>query len=262
MHTHRYGAAKSQVGDLYVPAPRSGPVVCLLHGGFWRIPYGREELGPVAHDLVSRGFTVWNLEYRRLGEAGGGWPGTFQDVAAGIDHLATLDAEGVDLDLNRVVVVGHSAGGHLALWSGARQPDGPGEGFLPRARRVQPVAVAGLAAILDLARTFSLNAGNGAVAELLGGSPDRYPHRYAATSPSAMLPLGVNQLILHGARDEALPMEMARDYVGAARAAGDSVHFVELPATGHMDYLDPSSEAHATLCQWLIRTTVNWMDPR
>lgn len=214
------------------------------------MPYARDEFGPVARDLASRGFAVWNMEYRRLGEPGGGWPGTLKDIVAGIDHLANLVAEGSDLDLSRVVVAGHSAGGHLAVWSSTRRlNDDP----LQRPVRVHPTAVAGLAPILDLPRTFSLNAGNGAVAELLGGSPDQYPDRYAAASPMSLLPLGVNQLILHGGSDEALPVQMARDYSTAAGAAGDNVQFTELPSAGHMDYLDPRSEAHTILCDWLIR---------
>jgi pimeloyl-ACP methyl ester carboxylesterase len=166
--------------------------------------------------------------------------------------LADLSADGTDLDLDRVVVAGHSSGGHLAFWNLARPPkDGP----LHRPVRVHPRAVAGLAAILDLPRAFSLDSGDGAVAALLGGPPDQHPDRYAAASPMALLPLGVGQLILHGGRDEALPIALARDYVAAARASGDNVEFTELPLAGHMDYLDPHSEAHALFCAWLARIT-------
>lgn len=239
------------MADLHLPQSPPAtrpPVICLLHGGFWREPYGREELGAVACDLAGRGFAVWNLEYRRLGAPGGGWPGTFEDVAAGIDHLATLVAGGTGLDLHRVLVAGHSAGGHLALWAAARVST---TGAPHRPRRVQPLAVAGLAAIVDLADAFAQGAGRGAVGELLAGSPAERPERYAAVSPLALLPLGVDQLILHGTLDEALPVETARQYADAAAAAGDRVQFTELPRAGHMDYLDPESAAHATLCRWL-----------
>jgi acetyl esterase/lipase len=248
IHTARYGPSDSQVGDLYVPNATRPPVVCLLHGGFWRMPYGREEFSAVARDLASRNFAVWNLEYRRLGEPEGGWPGTFQDVAAGIDHLATLVIEGHDLDLNRVVIVGHSAGGHLALWSCARIPMQPP---LRTPLRVRPAGAVGLAAIVDLARTFSLGSGDNAVEALLDGSPSQRSTRYAAASPIALLPLGVKQLIVHGGMDQTLPAELARAYVQAARAAGDDVQFTELPMGGHMDFLDPGSDAHASLCTWL-----------
>src|SRR5688572_18692450 len=116
-HTFNYGRDDQQAGDLSLPGAARPPVVCLLHGGFWRMPHGRAELAPIARDLCTRGFAVWNLEYRRVGAPGGGWPGTLQDVGAGIDHLATLAADGIGLDLDRVAVVGHSAGGQLALWS-------------------------------------------------------------------------------------------------------------------------------------------------
>lgn len=247
--TLRYGPAEGQEADLHLPAGATRPpVVCLLHGGFWRMPYGREEFDPVARDLASRGFAVWNMEYRRLGAPEGGWPGTLLDVAAGIDHLASLVAEGVRLDLRRVVAVGHSAGGHLALWSSARRGK---PGVLRTPVRIRPAAAAGLAAIVDLAFAFAVNAGNGAVGQMLGGSPDEQPARYAEASPIALLPLGVDQLIVHGAADEALPVEMARTYQRAAVASGDNVLYAELPRAGHMDYLDPNSEAHDTLCRWL-----------
>jgi acetyl esterase/lipase len=119
--------------------------VCLLHGGFWRMPYGRDEMDAIARDLAARGFAVWNLEYRRVGAPGGGWPGTLDDVGAGIDHLATLVGEGVNLDLERVAVVGHSAGGQLALWSASRASP-----------RVRVAAAAGLAPVADLDRRRSI----------------------------------------------------------------------------------------------------------
>ena len=246
--TIRYGSAASQEADIYVPDERHAPVVCLVHGGFWRIPYGREQLDAIARNLVSRRFAVWNLGYRRIGELGGGWPGTLHDVATGIDHLAALKVERADLDLSRVIVAGHSAGGQLALWASARHtvptaPDVP--------TRVRVIACAGLAAALDLATLFAIGAGNGAVGELLEGSPLEQPGRYAAASPVELLPLGAPQLIVHGAADDALPVQIARDYVRAAAAAGDRVQFYELPRAGHMDYLDPNSEAHGVFCRWL-----------
>src|SRR5215469_2259049 len=249
--TIRYGSAASQAADLYVPDERRAPVVCLVHGGFWRMPYGREQLDAIARNLLSRKFAVWNLGYRRLGELGGGWPGTMHDVATGIDHLAALRVEHADLDLSRVIVAGHSAGGQLALWASARHT-GPTAPRVPT--RIRVIACAGLAAALDLAALFAIGAGNGAVGELLEGSPLEQPGRYTALSPRALLPLGVPQLIVHGAADDALPVQIARDYVSAAAAAGDSVQFYELSLAGHMDYLDPNSEAHGVFCRWLELT--------
>lgn len=246
--TCNYGASDSQVGDLYLPGPGMAPVVCLLHGGFWRMPYGREDMSAIAADLVSRGFAVWNIEYRRVGAAGGGWPGTMEDVATAIDHLAALAATGAALDLRRIAVVGHSAGGHLALCASARRAE-TDETFSPR--KVFPLAVASLAGVVDLHATFALNSGNNAVGALLEGSPDAHPTRYAQVSPRSLIPLRARQLILHGTEDDALPVALSRAYVNAARQAGDSVDYVELPGMGHMEYLDPASEAHAALCRWL-----------
>ncbi len=243
----RYGPSADQEGDLHLPVTKRPPVVCLLHGGFWRNLYGRDQMTAVADDLASRGFAAWNLEYRRLGTPGAGWPATMDDVFTGIDHLTRLSAGGVDLDLGRVMVVGHSAGGHLALWVAGRQG---ARSAHPPAVRV--LAAAGLAPVADLARAYALGVGGAVVAELLGGPPREHPERWRAASPMEMLPLRVRQLVLHGTADDMVPIDLSRQYARAARAAGDALDFVELPEAGHMDYLDTKSEAHATLCRWLL----------
>lgn len=250
--SYRYGLDEAQEADLYLPPSMQTPVVCLLHGGFWRMPYGRDQFSEVARDIVARGYAVWNIGYRRLGAPGGGWPGTLNDVASALDYLATLVSTGIELDLDRVVVVGHSAGGHLALWlAGHRQHC---DLHLPI--HVRPVAAVGLAAIADLAGISELNAGAGAVNDMMGGNPDEFPDRYAAASPIALLPLGIKQLIIHGIDDAALPVELSRSYAAAARASGDDVTYLELADTGHMDFLDPGSHAHVALCDWLARVAL------
>jgi len=206
----------------------------------------------IAQDLARRGLAVWNLEYRRLGASTGGWSGTFDDATAGIGHLASLVADGIDLDLDRVTVVGHSAGGHLALWSAARRRSDSRKSGV--AERVRLRAAVGLAPVADLVRAYELGVGGGAVAELLGGAPTDQAARYQAASPRAMLPLDVLQLVIHGTADDVVPIEIARSYTQAARTAGDKIELLELSDTGHMDYLDPSSTAHAALCDWLART--------
>lgn len=247
MQTIQYGASVDQQADLYLSATPRPPVVCLLHGGFWRMPYGRDQMAAIANDLVAHGLAVWNMEYRRLGAPQAAWPATMDDVAAGIDHLADLCVGGVDVDLDRVIVVGHSAGGHLALWaagrSHSRNTSSPG---------VRIRAVVGLAPVADLTEAYVRKVGGEVVVELLGGTPSQYPDRLRAASPMEMLPLRVRQFILHGTADDAVPIELSRCYARAAEAAGDAVELIELPGTGHMEYLDPGSEAHAILRRWLL----------
>lgn len=250
MQTFRYGPAGSQVGDLHLPRAKNPPVICLLHGGFWRLPYARDQYTPIAEDLVRRGYAAWNLEYRRLGETGGGWPGTLQDVSAGIDHLATLKAQGNDLDLERVVTVGHSAGGHLALWSAGPRRVLQGEP-LPQ---VRVMAAVGQAPAADMRRIYELNCSNGVAVEFLGGTPAQQPERYALASPKALLPLGVPQLVVHGTDDDTVIVDIGREYAAAARQAGDPVELVEFPGMGHFEHLDPKGQAWAAVVAWLERT--------
>ncbi len=252
-HTEKYGPEDFQEGDLYLPGTESPPVVCLLHGGFWQMPYDRSQLTAVSIDLVSRGFAVWNIEYRRLGAEGGGWPGTFNDVIAAVNHLESFVDSGISLNLERVIVAGHSAGGHLALWC-AGQTDTVSETFTRL--RIKPAAVVGLAPVADLVGAYEAREGDNPIAKLLGGTPAEVPDRYLIGSPMAMVPLGVRHLVIHGTADEALPIELTRNYARAAKNAGDEIDFIELADVGHMDYVDPSSKAHSLLCKWLAQTSM------
>ncbi len=174
------------MANLHLPAREGGPWPCvvLLHGGFWRTGWDRTLMTALAADLARRGIAAWNVEYRRVGQDGGGWPGTFEDVAAAVDRLAEVD----EVDAARVATCGHSAGGHLALWLAARHrlPD-EAPGAEPR---VRPVAAIAQAAVCDLERAWRDDLGGGAVAGLLGSFEDE-PDRYAAASPAALAPVGV-----------------------------------------------------------------------
>lgn len=245
MRTLQYGPSADQEADLYLPSSTMPPVVCLLHGGFWRMPHGRDQMDAIARDLAAHGFAVWNLEYRRLGAPGGGWPGALDDVAAGIDHLASLPALGFDIDLGRIAIAGHSAGGHLALWAAGRGPT---------AAKVSVRGVVAMAPLSDLAEAHARKVGGDVVSEFLGGAPERHPDRLRAASPFEMLPLGVPQLILHGTADTAVPIELSRRYALAAKAAGDSAELIDLPGVGHMEFLDPGSTAFAGCRRWLAAT--------
>ena len=165
----------------------------MIHGGFWRARYGRKLMRPLAHDLAARGWAAWNIEYRRLGHgAGGGWPTTFADVAAAIDHLDEIRTDAA-LDLARVVAIGHSAGGHLAAWAAARPrlPEGA-PGCDPRVPVTAAVSQAG---VVDLELAWDLRLSDGVVGDLLGGGPLEHPLRYRLASPKALVPLGVPVLL-------------------------------------------------------------------
>jgi acetyl esterase/lipase len=248
--TFRYGSAAAQVADLYLPArPGTHPVVVLVHGGFWRAGYGRDLMEPLARDLTARGYAAWNIEYRRLGEPGGGWPGTLADAAAAVDALAAAADQqagsGHVLGLDRVVAVGHSAGGHLALWLAARPglpATAPGAG-----PRVPVGAAVSLAGVADLHGANAARLGAGAAAALLGGDPREVPDRYALASPRARLPLGVPQLLLHGDADDRVPVEQSRDHARDAAAAGDAAELVEFPGLGHFELIDPAHPSWAAV---------------
>ena len=201
----------------------------LIHGGFWRRPYGRRLMVGLARDVVQHGWAAWNIEYRRVGQQGGGWPGTLEDVAAAVDALADLDAlAGLDvpLDLERVVAVGHSAGGHLALWLASRP--GLPAGTPGAAPRVTVAAAVSLAGVADLVAGADEGLGRDACQELLGGGPDDVPDRYAMASPMARLPLAVPLLAVHGDADDRVPISQSETFVAAAAAAGDRAELVAL----------------------------------
>jgi len=233
-----YGDHPDEVANLHLPAGDEGPWPCvvLLHGGFWRTGWDRTLMTPLAIDLARRGIAAWNVEYRRVGQAGGGWPGTFEDVAASIDHLAGV----TDIDAGRVVTCGHSAGGQLALWLAARHrlPAGAPGG----APRLRPSAAVSLAGVCDLERGWSDDLGRGAVAGLLG-TPRDAPERYGVASPAALAPLGVPQLLVHGTADNVVPMAQSRDYA----ALDPDAELVALDGADHFDVVDVSHEAWAVV---------------
>jgi acetyl esterase/lipase len=208
----------------------------LIHGGFWRSAFSRRSVRPLADALVARNLAVWNIEYRRTGPAGGGggWPATLEDVRAAIDHLGLVERA----DPTRVVAVGHSAGGQLALWAAS----GVGLDADREIGRegIRLAGVVSLAGVVDLIAAADLNLGHSAVVRFLGGSPSEVPDRYRAASPAALAPIGVRQLIIHGLDDSVVPSSMSARYASAAAAAGDQVDFVALQGIGHHEVIVPS----------------------
>jgi len=236
-----YGPDSLQFGDLRLPqAAGPHPVAIVIHGGFWRARYGLEYAGHMCVAFARIGIASWNLEYRRLGNPGGGWPNTFLDVAQGADHVREL-AKKYPLDLKRVISVGHSAGGHLAVWLAARPRIQPGD---PLATP-DPIPIRGaapIAGVVDLRRAWELRLSDGVVGELMGGPPEKLAQRYHAGSPIELLPIGGHVRLLHGTEDSVVPIEISNSYQKAANRAGDDARLVVLPGADHFAPVDPRSE--------------------
>jgi acetyl esterase/lipase len=247
--TLRYGDLPDQVADIRLPTDGDGPrpLVVVVHGGFWRAEFDRAHAGPQSVGLAAAGYVVATVDYRRIGQSGGGWPGTFDDLAALTDSVPALVARALPgrVDPRRTALVGHSAGGHLAAWAAARHRL-PQESPWHR-REPLDAAVVSLAGVLDLALSERLGLGNHAARRLLSGSPRRAPDRYALASPAALLPTGGRLVAVHGKLDTAVPVEVSRRYVDLARAAGDDVDLVEIPDCGHFELIDPLSGAWPTV---------------
>ena len=242
---HRYGSDPVQFGELWRPEGTAAGTVVVIHGGFWRARYDLSLGRPLAADLAARGYAAWNLEYRRA-LAGGGWPETFEDVAAGIDLLATLP-----VDTSRVVAVGHSAGGHLSAWAAGRgklprgapgAPAGgnqrPGDG----SRRVfvgvtGVVSQTGVLALADCARE---RVGGTAALDLMGAGPDEMPAEYRLADPITAVPLDVPVLCLPSRGDADVPYSYSERYVAAATAAGGRATLTETHGD-HFTLIDPAS---------------------
>ncbi len=261
--TLRYGPDPSQYAVLHLPpggpadggGPRGGerpvPVVVVLHGGYWRAQYGLELGTPLAVDLTNADVAALNVEYRRVGGpgapgAGGGFPTTLDDVAAAVDLLAGPAAQvarraGRALDLDRVVLLGHSAGGQLAAWAGSRsrlQAPAPGAG-----PRVAARGVVSQAGVLDLVTGADQGLGDGAIVDLLGGPPATQAARYAAASPTALVPAPCPVVAVHGTADTVVPPDQSRRYVDAALAAHGQARLRMLDGVDHFRLIDPTAPA-------------------
>jgi acetyl esterase/lipase len=234
---HTYGSDPEQVADLLLPATEGPhPVAVLLHGGFWRARFTRSTMAALAVDLADRGWATWNVEYRRVGN-GGGVPETLDDVRASIAALSALAAP---LDTQRVVIVGHSAGGQLGLCV-ADEP--------------AVAAVVSLAGVCDLKAAYADAIGESATGAFMGGGPDDRPDAYAVADPLTHIPARARVLLVHGVADQRVPVEQSRRYAEAAAAAGDDrCTLIELPGVDHFALIDPRTPAWATIAAHLETT--------
>jgi acetyl esterase/lipase len=232
---HRYGEHPEQRAELRVPEGAGPhPIAVVVHGGFWRERFSLATTRAISVDLTQRGWATWNVEYRRIG-TGGGIPETLDDLAAAV---RALDSVAAPLARSRVVAIGHSAGGHLALWLA-------GTGLVEGA--------VSLAGVCDLTAAARSGIGDGAALELVGGSPDECPDDYRLADPLLRLPAGVPQVLVHGDADDRVPVELSRRYAEAAQEAGDRCELLELRGVGHFEPIDPRTDAWARAAEAIER---------
>ncbi|MBH0120227.1 prolyl oligopeptidase family serine peptidase [Rhodococcus sp. HM1] len=232
-----YGSEPQQFGHLYLPDGAAGngpvPVVMVIHGGYWNGNYHLNLGTPLATELARRGVAAWNIEYRRLG-AGGRWPEMSADVVAALDATATLVADharaaGIELDPTQVRVVGHSAGGQLAVWLAGEDT------------AVRPSLVVGQAAALDLASAGERGRRVDYLEDLFGEPFEDNPHVYRSASPRHRVPIGRPIVLVHGSEDEQVPAKVAARYADAAREAGDEVALHVVDGEDHFAFLNKDS---------------------
>lgn len=249
--TIAYGPDQMQKVDIWLPRghrpARGFPVVLLVHGGCWTTGIAdRGLMNWIADDLRQDGIAVWNIDYRGVDRTGGGYPGTFEDAAKAADQL-TANAARYHFDTHRVVAVGHSAGGHLALWLAGRAR-------LPTSSALRTAHPVGIAHVISLGGLPDLEAtaaspdngcGTDVVAKLVGAATPRHRDVYADTSVPRLLPLGIGQDLVNGREDRIIPFRIATDYVAKARAAGDRVVLHTVPDTGHVELIAPETAAWA-----------------
>jgi acetyl esterase/lipase len=264
-HRIHYGPSQYQFGDLWLPAPASTatttpttapaqhfPLVVFIHGGWWQSAYGLDYAGPLCAALKASGIAIWSIEYRRVGSTGGGWPTTFQDVAAGFDYVATL-ASTYPLDLNRIIAMGHSSGAQLAFWLAGRHHIPPTSKIYepqPKLALHGLIALAGavdLQLVCDLSGYFTFAHDKREVYNLMGGSPAQFEVRYRAGNPGALLPLSVPQILIQSADDGQIPPQLPAMWADMARRQGDDVTVTIVPGVDHFDVVDPQSKAWASV---------------
>ena len=224
----RYGFDPNQFGDLRLPQKKRPYLAVMIHGGFWRARYDLTHAGHLCAALTNHGLATFNLEYRRVGNPGGGWPGTFEDLVQGL-HFMQQRAPEHGIDASRTVVIGHSAGGQLALCLEAHEPSLRG--------------AVSLAGVLDLKRAFEMHLSNDAAAEFMGGTPAQVPEHFHEASPLELKIPKTQQVVVHGQKDDIVPVEFSREYAKLKNGRGEHVRLLELEDAGHFELIDPESGA-------------------
>jgi acetyl esterase/lipase len=225
-----YGADPNQFGDFRLPQTKGPlPLVMNIHGGFWRAKYDLAHAGHLCAALAADGIATWNIEYRRVGDPGGGWPGTFEDIRSAYRYLPQI-AKLYDVDSTRVLIMGHSVGGQLALCVAAR------ESSITR--------VVSLAGVVDLPQAWEQKLSDNAVAAFLGGDPSEKPERYRVADPMQLrINHATTQMLIHGAEDDIVQPYFSRHYVEQKKNHGEDVRYLEISDAGHFDLIDPRSNA-------------------
>jgi acetyl esterase/lipase len=235
-----YGTDPLQFGDLRLPDGKGPfPLVINIHGGFWRAQYDLEHNGHLCEALRLKGIATWSIEYRRVGNPGGGWPGTFNDVKAAAGHVFNLVKQH-PINPARTITMGHSAGGQLALYAAFELPWISG--------------AISLAGVNDLRRAHELKLGREQVKAFLGGTPEEVTDRYRIASPIERIPLGRPAVLIHGTNDAVIPFDISTRYTDAAGKAGDKVILDALPG-GHFELIDPASSQWATVEKRVLELT-------
>jgi acetyl esterase/lipase len=253
-HVIPYGKDPLQFGQLRLPEGAGlHPVIIVIHGGCWLAEYDLKHISPLATALTKEGFVTWSLEYRRVGNEGGGWPNTFLDVAHGADYLREL-AKKYPLDLNRVITLGHSAGGHLALWLAARHKL-PSDSPLHLDSLIPIHGVISLAGVGDLSLPEYQAICGRVVQTLMEGNPSEVPERYAHGSPIELLPLDVPQILVQGAGDPTVSLTSAQAYHETALKNGDNVQLVVIQEAGHFEVVVPSTSSYPEVRKAVLALT-------
>jgi acetyl esterase/lipase len=248
----QYGPDPHHFAELRFPnGPGPFPFLFVIHGGFWKSAFDLTHIGHLCNAFAHEGIITCNVEYRRVGDPGGGWPGTFQDVSLATDSIIETISSDPRVDISRTAVMGHSAGGHLALWLASRHRI-PTASPVHGNQRHRITSAVSLAGVCDLRTAWKQRLGNGAVERLMGGTPDQHPDRFDAGSPFELLPSGSRQVLIHGMDDDIVPISQSESFVEKAERLGEHLNLVKLEGVGHFELIDPDSNAWSKVTRTVL----------